>query len=336
MAIPTVTNFDTSRIPVEGSPTFRADASYVWSTIPTVIDSMNAAIAEQNNVSADITTKHDEVVAKEALMNPHYTAIDTVNTNISAVETVSSNITNVNAVGGSISDVNAVAPKITDVSTVAGSITNVNAIVNDLTNIDNVAGDLINIDNVANDLTSIATNAANIDSINTNAQNITAIQNASNNALIAQSAANYRGDWSSTYNGGNGYALADSVTYTDGYSYVSKIGGNTVEPTSKTNTAEWNFIEAVSPDDLALKADKATTLSGYGITDAYTKNEVDTSLSLKEDANVNITKAGNTFNGANQLVQLDTAGKLPAVDGSQLTGIASFKPLFDKGLFGGN
>lgn len=37
----------------------------------------------------------------------------------------------------------------------------------------------------------------------------------------------------------------------------------------------------------------------------------------------NITTMGNTFNEANQLVQLDASGKLPAIDGSQLTGISS-------------
>ncbi len=35
-----------------------------------------------------------------------------------------------------------------------------------------------------------------------------------------------------------------------------------------------------------------------------------------------VTKLGNTFNGADQLVQLDGAGKLPALDGSALTGIS--------------
>ena len=37
----------------------------------------------------------------------------------------------------------------------------------------------------------------------------------------------------------------------------------------------------------------------------------------------NVTVQGNTFNGANQLVQLTAAGKLPAVDGSLLTGLIS-------------
>lgn len=35
----------------------------------------------------------------------------------------------------------------------------------------------------------------------------------------------------------------------------------------------------------------------------------------------NITTQGNTFNGASQLVQLDSTGKLPAIDGSQLTNL---------------
>lgn len=37
----------------------------------------------------------------------------------------------------------------------------------------------------------------------------------------------------------------------------------------------------------------------------------------------NITQQGNTFNGVNQLVRLDGSGKLPAIDGSQLTGLVS-------------
>lgn len=35
----------------------------------------------------------------------------------------------------------------------------------------------------------------------------------------------------------------------------------------------------------------------------------------------NLTTQGNTFNGASQLVQLDSTGKLPAIDGSQLTNL---------------
>jgi hypothetical protein len=37
--------------------------------------------------------------------------------------------------------------------------------------------------------------------------------------------------------------------------------------------------------------------------------------------NENVTKEGNTFNGASQLVKLDATAKLPAVDGSNLTNL---------------
>lgn len=37
----------------------------------------------------------------------------------------------------------------------------------------------------------------------------------------------------------------------------------------------------------------------------------------------NVTTQGNTFNGANQLLKLDASGKIPAVDGSQLTAVPS-------------
>lgn len=40
-------------------------------------------------------------------------------------------------------------------------------------------------------------------------------------------------------------------------------------------------LDLIEQSDLSVKADKATTLSGYGITDAYTKAETDSVLSLK-------------------------------------------------------
>jgi len=44
----------------------------------------------------------------------------------------------------------------------------------------------------------------------------------------------------------------------------------------------------------------------------------------------NVTLQGNTFNGANQLLKLNSLGKLPAVDGSLLTGlITQFSTLTD-------
>lgn len=58
-----------------------------------------------------------------------------------------------------------------------------------------------------------------------------------------------------------------------------------------------------------------------GIEGYYTAAEIDAKVPE------NITTQGNTFNGAGQLVQLDEAGKLPAIDGSQLTGIVTEIPV---------
>ena len=44
-------------------------------------------------------------------------------------------------------------------------------------------------------------------------------------------------------------------------------------------------------------------------------------------ADANATNQGNTFNGTNQLVQLDATGKLPAIDGSQLTNIVELSKI---------
>ena len=75
---------------------------------------------------------------------------------------------------------------------------------------------------------------------------------------------------------------------------IEQIGGEIVE----INTA------------LGQKADKATT---YSITEA------DAKLAAKLDStDATVTKQGNTFNEASKLVMLDSANRLPAVDGSLL------------------
>lgn len=51
---------------------------------------------------------------------------------------------------------------------------------------------------------------------------------------------------------------------------------------SNLNTSVSNLNTSVSDLDTE-KADKATTLAGYGITDAYTKTQIDTSLSTKQN-----------------------------------------------------
>lgn len=65
--------------------------------------------------------------------------------------------------------------------------------------------------------------------------------------------------------------------------------------------------------------DAMATTENYGLVkidgDSLTINE---NYQLQANIPANLTTQGNTFNGASQLVQLDSSGKLPAVDGSQL------------------
>jgi len=134
--IPLVTNFDLTRIPVEGTPTFRSDATYAWNTIPTVITELDASITATNAVAGEIAAL----------------ATQTQNDSLSAAAS----------------------------------------------------------------------------------------------ALVSNSNALYKGDWVAGY-ATTGYSLGMSVTFTDGYRYVSKIDNNLATPVTLTNDANWDFIEAVSP-----------------------------------------------------------------------------------------
>lgn len=68
----------------------------------------------------------------------------------------------------------------------------------------------------------------------------------------------------------------------------------------------------VTTNELALNIDNST----IKVNDS---GQLYADVSLPET----ITTQGNTFNGVNQLVQLDDEGKLPAIDGSQLTNLPS-------------
>lgn len=65
-----------------------------------------------------------------------------------------------------------------------------------------------------------------------------------------------------------------------------------------------------SHQDISGKADKATTLAGYGITDAYTKTEVNSALALKADSSAIPTKTSQLNNDSGFLTQhQDISGK---------------------------
>ena len=72
--------------------------------------------------------------------------------------------------------------------------------------------------------------------------------------------------------------------------------------------------------------------AGYPIRVVYNSSSAPNAITDTDDvpegttnlyADANATNQGNTFNGANQLVKLDGTGKLPAIDGSNLTNLPS-------------
>jgi hypothetical protein len=73
--------------------------------------------------------------------------------------------------------------------------------------------------------------------------------------------------------------------------------------TTNGTTTSWATVAGGGGDWSSITG-KPTTLAGYGITD-------------------NITLQGNTFNGVNQLVQLNASGFLPALNGSLLTALTA-------------
>ncbi len=107
MSIPQVDNFDESKIPKEGSSTFRADASYVWDKIVDVIKSFNTAASKINSVSntvssnADIATdaKNDAITARSGAISAKDTAISAKNDAISAKDKSQSILDKINSYG---------------------------------------------------------------------------------------------------------------------------------------------------------------------------------------------------------------------------------------------
>lgn len=73
-------------------------------------------------------------------------------------------------------------------------------------------------------------------------------------------------------------------------------------------------------DDTTIQAEVNANTAKTGITPQQASDI--TSNNSKISADPNATNQGNTFNGNTQLVRTDASGRLPAIDGSQLTGIA--------------
>ena len=98
---------------------------------------------------------------------------------------------------------------------------------------------------------------------------------------------------------------------------ISSVGLNNIEDGIATNDARITNL------NIPTKTSQLTNDSGFATTAQF--NQVAFTGDYQDLINTptNITTMGNEFNSANQLVQLDAQGRLPAIDGSQLTGISS-------------
>lgn len=87
------------------------------------------------------------------------------------------------------------------------------------------------------------------------------------------------------------------------------------------NASNYNNSDFLGDNLFDLSGAQAYNYIELGIDNSTIK--VNSNNQLIANIPNNITTQGNTFNGASQLVQLDGDGKLPAIDGSQLTNLPS-------------
>ena len=94
----------------------------------------------------------------------------------------------------------------------------------------------------------------------------------------------------------SGYGITNAYTKDETYSR-DEIDGKGGDLTTLTTTDKTSLVKAIN-EVVSVKADKATTLVGYGISDAYTKSEIDTNYSgVKTLYDKNAAAAGAGANG---------------------------------------
>jgi len=111
----------------------------------------------------------------------------------------------------------------------------------------------------------------------------------------------------------NGSAWGKTGALTTGVSLVNTYSGNvTLDADDISDTTTTNKF--VTSADITKLGNLSNTNSGD-----ETKSSIETKLS----GSTVVTLEGSTFNGNSQLVKTTTEGKLPAIDGSLLTGLPS-------------
>lgn len=137
-------------------------------------------------------------------------------------------------------------------------------------------------------------------------------------------------EWTTVEFGAVAGNLTDE-TFTDGVDFTA--GVSTTLTLSKDYGSEQNItvhFDATfkAPDTYSLSGTTLTFASAIpgGVSKVYVKGGTTLSIGTPADGTVTLAKLDSAIygtSGANKLLQLDSSGKLPAVDGSQLTGLAT-------------
>ena len=101
----------------------------------------------------------------------------------------------------------------------------------------------------------------------------------------------FKGAWAS----GN-YIVNDIVTHS-GVTYICKAPVTSADSTPDAATTKWSVLVAQSASSFSGLSGKPTTIAGYGITDAYTKTEIDTAVATTTPAFTSITGKPTTLSG---------------------------------------
>lgn len=200
---------------------------------------------KMNNLSAEITStakqmsdNKDVVVEKEALIAPHYTAIEAVYENATNINATAGSLLDLKTVADSIMKVNSVATDIEKVSTTAQSIEDINTVAQNMQEISIVKENINDVNIVSKSIENINKTTNSIEDINKVAQNMQEVLRASENAFVAKNVANYKGDWLVDAQ----YDLGETVSFKDGFNYISKVDENSAEPIGKS-CVNWHLIE---------------------------------------------------------------------------------------------
>lgn len=110
------------------------------------------------------------------------------------------------------------------------------------------------------------------------------------------------------------YAVGGGGSGTGGGGVADSVAWSNVtnKPTWITDTKpKYSYSEILDTPDLSVKADKATTLAGYGITNAYTKSEVNNIIDSLDDTYVTIAGEEQSITAEHNFVNGFKVGGLP-------------------------